>query len=109
MELALVTKNTFGELVLKSQRPVLVLFSVELNGICQIMESLLNEISDERIDIRIVKMDPKNPKNFGLLRKYDVQGFPTVVLFKGGSVLSAKRGALRKADLHALADSAFPL
>ena len=94
-----VTDGTFEELVLKSDKPVVVDFWAQWCGPCKMIGPVLEEISNERDDITIVKMDidenPEVPTGFG------VRSIPTILIFKGGEAVATTMGAKPKAQLTA--------
>lgn len=100
-----VTDDTFEEIVLKSDKPVVVDFWAQWCGPCKMIGPILEELSGERDDITIVKMDidenPEVPTNFG------VRSIPTILIFKGGETIATTMGAKPKAQLTAWIDSAL--
>ena len=78
---------------------VLVDFWAEWCGPCKQIGPILEEISDEKIDkIKIVKLNiDENPIT---TQKYDVQGIPTLILFKRGELFDSKVGNMSKSSLN---------
>ncbi len=66
-------------------------------GPCKQMEPILEELSEERDDITIGKINtdenPKTPQKFGIM------SIPTLLLFDGGEVVDQMVGALPKEDI----------
>jgi len=100
-----VTDASFEEVVLKSDKPVVVDFWAQWCGPCKMIGPVLEEISNERDDIIIVKMDidenPEVPTSFG------VRSIPTMLVFKGGEAVATTMGAKPKAQLTSWIDSAL--
>jgi len=85
-------KKSFNDLI-KEEALVLVDFSAEWCGPCQMMKPVLEELKRKSGEtLRILKIDvDRNP---ALAGNYQVQGVPTFILFKQGQQVWRQSGAM---------------
>ena len=88
---------TFNEMI-QSEKPVLVDFFAEWCGPCKMMSPILKEVKDSLGDeVTIIKVDvDKNPQ---AAAAYQVQGVPTLIVFKKGQAVWRQSGVVPKAGL----------
>jgi thioredoxin 1 len=94
-----VTDTNFQAEVLESDTPVLVDFWAPWCGPCRIVAPVLEQIADERDDLRIVKLNVD--ENQQTTASFEVLSIPTLILFKDGQVATKVIGAYPKKKLEA--------
>jgi thioredoxin 1 len=94
-----VTDNTFQAEVLESERPVVVDFWAAWCGPCRVMSPILEEIAQERDDLRVVKVD--TDANQRVAAEYGVLSMPTFILFRDGREVQRLVGARPRRRLEA--------
>lgn len=88
---------TFNEII-QSDKPVLVDFFAEWCGPCKTMSPVLKDVKKEAGDsVIIIKVDVD--KSTQAANEYQVQGVPTLILFKNGKALWRQSGVVSKAAL----------
>jgi thioredoxin 1 len=92
------TDANFDELVLRSEKPVLVDFWAEWCGPCRIIGPIVSEIGEDYKDQVVVgKLDVDN--NPAVSSKYGIRNIPTILFFKNGQVADKQVGAVPKSNL----------
>jgi thioredoxin 1 len=92
--LADVTDSNFQAEVLESTEAVLVDFWAPWCGPCRVIAPSLEEINEERSDLRVVKLNVD--ENQATAARYQVMSIPTLIVFKNGEVAKQIVGALPK-------------
>lgn len=92
------TDANFEELVLKSDKPVIVDLWAEWCGPCRMVGPIIEEIGQEYEGKAVVgKLDVDN--NPTVTAKFGVRNIPTILFFKNGEIVDKQVGAVPKAVL----------
>ncbi len=90
-----ITDATFDEVVLKSDKPVLVDFWAAWCGPCRMVGPIIDQISEEYEGKAIVgKLDVDANQEFAA--KYGVRNIPTVLVFHKGELVGRQVGVSPK-------------
>lgn len=88
-------ENNFNELI--SNGEVLVDFFATWCGPCRMLGTVLEEVSSDRVGVKIIKIDVDECPN--LARSFGVMSVPTLILFKDGKEVSKESGFMPKEEL----------
>jgi thioredoxin 1 len=98
------TDQNFDELVLKSDKPVLVDFWAEWCGPCRMIGPFVEEIAKEYEGKAVVgKLNVDHNPNISM--QFGIRNIPALLFFKGGQVVDKQVGAAPKSVLAGKLDA----
>ena len=96
-----INKENFHEEVLNSDKKVLLDFWAPWCGPCRMVVPLVEEIADERPDIKVGKINVDEEQELAM--QFGVMSIPTLVVMEKGEIISKALGARpKKAILNLL-------
>ena len=99
-----ITDATFEEIVLKSDKPVLVDFWAAWCGPCRMVGPIIDQVSNDYQGKAVVgKMDVDANQEFAA--KYGVRNIPTVLVFNNGELVGCQVGVAQKSVYAEAIDS----
>ena len=100
MKVLHINKDNFHREVLNSDKPVLLDFFASWCGPCRMVAPILDEIAEEREDIKVCKVDiDEQPE---LASRYRIMSVPTLMVLKDGNIVEQSVGARPKHQILAM-------
>ncbi|MDO4733207.1 MAG: thioredoxin [Bacillota bacterium] len=95
-----INKNNFQEEVLHSDKPVLLDFWAPWCGPCRRVVPLVEEIANERADIKVGKINVDEQQE--LAEHFQIMSIPTLIVIKDGKIVNQVLGARPKQQILAM-------
>ena len=100
MKVLHINKDNFHKEVMNSEKPVLLDFFASWCGPCKMVAPILDEIAEEREDIKVCKVDiDQQPE---LASRFRVMSVPTLMVMKEGKIVEQSIGARPKHKILAM-------
>ena len=97
-----ITKDNFQTEVLEAKETVLVDFWASWCGPCKMIGPIIDQIADERSDIKVCKINVDEEPD--LASQFKVMTIPTLIVFKGGEEVKRNVGVISKEEILKLAE-----
>ena len=101
-----ISSQDFAEKVLQAEQMILVNFSAENSGACQIQDPEFEAVSKEyqgRVTFARIGID----KNRDITEQWSIDGIPTIIFFKGGREINRIRGIMMRDRLRRQSEGAL--
>lgn len=90
-------KDNFNKEVLNSDKPVLIDFFAGWCGPCRMLSPVVEEIANEREDIKVCKVNVDEERELAGL--FQISSIPTLAVIKDGNVVGGVVGVRSKRDI----------
>ena len=97
MSAIIVNKENFQEIVMNSDRKVLLDFWAPWCGPCQMLLPVIEELAEELEDVKVCKINVDEERE--LAKEFRVMSIPTLIVMEGGRVINRSMGAKPREDV----------
>lgn len=100
MAVTVLNKENFNKEVLISEKTVLIDFYADWCGPCRMVAPIISEISDERNDIKVCKLNVDEQPELAAF--FQVTSIPMFAVIKNGKLVNSSVGAKSKSQILAM-------
>lgn len=97
-----INDSNFKEVVLESEKPVLVDFWATWCGPCRMIAPVIEEIANERTDIKVCKVNVDEESELAV--QFKIYAIPTIIILKNGEITARSEGFKSKEAILKLID-----
>ncbi len=97
MSVITLTKNNFDDVVVNSDKPVLIDFWATWCGPCKMLSPVVDEVAEENDDIKVCKVNVDDEGELAI--KFGVMSIPTLVVMKDGEEVKRSVGVISKSEI----------
>lgn len=90
MDIKALSTAEFDEVVLKSEKPVLVDFWAAWCGPCRLLSPIVDEFAEEHPEVLVCKVNVDDEPE--LADRFDIFGIPTLIVFEDGKLKTKAAG-----------------
>ena len=100
MAVVKLTKENFNDEVMKAGCPVLIDFYADWCGPCRMLAPTIDEIAEERDDIKVCKVNVDAQPE--LAEAFEISVIPTLAAMKDGALIGKQTGVIGKKSILGL-------
>lgn len=93
------TKDNYEQEVLQSDKTVLIDFWAGWCGPCQMLSPVVDEVADERGDIKVAKINVDQEDMQDIVSQFRVMSIPMLVVMKNGEETNRSVGVISKEEI----------
>lgn len=96
------TKDNYQQEVMQNDKPVLIDFWAGWCGPCQMLSPVVDEVANEREDIKVAKINVDQEDMQDIVSQFRVMSIPMLVVMKNGEETNRSVGVISKEEILAL-------
>ena len=97
MSVLKISDENYEQEVLQSNQTVLIDFYADWCGHCKTMSPIIDEIAEEKTDIKVGKINVDENENLAM--EYEITSIPTIAVIKNGKIQKTFIGVTNKEEI----------